>query len=157
MILAAPGGTGKTTASGRLPPPWQALCDDTTLVVRPVAGEYWAHPWPTWSRFVDGGPGGAWEVERAVRLAAILFLEQAVEDRLEAMGRGEAARRLIDLTRGANHLLVPQLSAAEARALRLQRLDNACALAQAIPAYRLCLSLSGPFWRLIEAVLAERP
>ena len=34
VILAAPGGTGKTTASNRLPAPWRSLCDDATLVVR---------------------------------------------------------------------------------------------------------------------------
>ena len=51
VILAAPGGTGKTTASERLPSPWQSLCDDVTLVVRDTKGNYCAHPWPTWSRF----------------------------------------------------------------------------------------------------------
>ncbi len=58
VILAAPGGTGKTTASNRLLAPWRSLCDDTTLVVRDAQGNYWAHPWPTWSCFLDGGTGG---------------------------------------------------------------------------------------------------
>ena len=37
-------------------PPWRSLCDDATLVVRDASGRYWAHPWPTWSRFytLDG-------------------------------------------------------------------------------------------------------
>ena len=34
VILAAPGGTGKTTASTRLPAPWHSLCDDTALICR---------------------------------------------------------------------------------------------------------------------------
>ena len=33
VILAGPGGRGKTTASRRLPSHWQSFCDDTTLVV----------------------------------------------------------------------------------------------------------------------------
>ena len=153
VILAGRSGAGKSTASGRLPAPWRSFCDDTTLVVRSPAGEYWAHPWPTWSRFVGGGPGGAWDVERATRLDALFFLEQAPADAVEAVGRGEAARRLLSHTRGADHLVLPYLAAEQGRALRLQRLDNVCALAQALPAYRLQASLTGSFWRCVEAVL----
>lgn len=67
-ILAGPGGVGKTTASRRLPPSWRSLSDDVALVVRGVDGKYWAHPWPTWSRFMFGGPCGSWDVQHAVPL-----------------------------------------------------------------------------------------
>ena len=74
VILAAPGGTGKTTASNRLPAPWKSLSDDLTLIVRDSQKNYWAHPWPTWSRFLWGGSGGEWNVQKAVPLGGIFFL-----------------------------------------------------------------------------------
>ena len=70
FIMAGPGDVGKSTASRRLPSPWRSLCDDMTLVVRDCKGRFWAHPWPTWSRFNNGGPGGSWAVEQAVPLRA---------------------------------------------------------------------------------------
>ena len=90
VILAAPGGTGKTTASNRLPLPWRSLSDDATLVVPDGSGGYRAHPWPTWSRFRDNGPGGRWNVEESVPLAALFFLSRAEVDRTEPAGTGDA-------------------------------------------------------------------
>ena len=49
IILAAPGGTGKSTCSRRVPPPWRACCDDEVLVVKSPDGRYLAHPFPTWT------------------------------------------------------------------------------------------------------------
>jgi SynChlorMet cassette protein ScmC len=98
ILLAGPGSVGKRTASRRLPPPWRALCDDTSLVIRGPQGSYWAHPWPTWSRFfhqgIDPPPGGSWDVQQAVPLRAIFFLSQAPDDRAEALSvtRCNAAR-----------------------------------------------------------------
>ena len=45
------------------------------------------------------------------------------------------------------------LSTDELRKQRLLRFDNVCALAKAVPSYRLHLSLTGPFWEEIERVL----
>jgi hypothetical protein len=77
FIMAGPGTVGKSTASRRLPSSWRSLSDDMTLVVRDDQGQYWAHPWPTWSRFHYGGPGGSWAVERAVPHPAVFFLSQS--------------------------------------------------------------------------------
>ena len=100
VILAAPGGTGKTTASDRLPAPWRSLCDDTTLVVRDSQGKYWGHPWPTWSRFLEGGPGGTWEVQEAVPLRGVFFLSQAPEDLTEPLGPGHAGLHFPTVPKG---------------------------------------------------------
>ena len=110
VILAAPGGTGKTTASDRLPAPWRSLCDDTTLVVRDSQGNYRAHPWPTWSRFLDGGPGGTWDVQSAVPLKGIFFLSHAVEDRVESVGTGHAVSLLVECVKQASMLMAQGLS-----------------------------------------------
>jgi hypothetical protein len=55
LILAGRQGIGKTTASNRLQLPWLCVSDDMTLVIRDNKGMYWAHPWPTWSRFFNKG------------------------------------------------------------------------------------------------------
>lgn len=150
VILTAPGGTGKTTASNRLPAPWRSLCDDTTLVVRDPQGNYWAHPWPTWSRFLNGGPGGAWDVQSAVPVKGIFSLAQADEDRVERVGRGQAVSLLGEFVGQVSTFMAPGLGKEELRALHLERFNNLCALARAVPAHVLHISLAGAFWQEIE-------
>jgi SynChlorMet cassette protein ScmC len=154
VILAAPGGTGKTTASRRLPSPWQSLCDDATLVVRDGLGKHWAHPWPTLSRFVTDGEGGSWQVQDAVPLGGIFFLVQSPEERLEAVGRGEAAAMLVQAAKQASWGMMRGLDPAESRRIQVRLFDNVCSLAQSVPTYLLRLSLTGAFWEELERVLA---
>jgi hypothetical protein len=154
VILAAPSGTGKTTASNRLPAPWRSLCDDATLVVLDPQGNYWAHPWPTWSRVLDGEPGGAWDVQSAVPLKGIFFLAQAVEDRVERIGPGKAVSLLVECVRQASMFMPLGLFNREAlRALHLERFNNLCAMVRVIPAHVLHISLTGAFWQEIEQAL----
>ena len=153
VILVAPGGTGKTTASNRLPAPWRSLCDDTTLVVRDPQGNYWAHPWPTWSRFLDGGPAGTWDVQNAVPVKGIFFLAQAIEDRVERVGPGQAVSMLVECVEQVSMFMPIGLFTEEHRALYLERFNNLCALARVIPAHVLHISLTGAFWQEIERAL----
>lgn len=153
VILAAPGGTGKTTASNRLPAHWHSLCDDTTLVVRDRHGTYWAHPWPTWSRFLDGGPGGTWDVQHAVPVKGIFFLARAAEDLVESVGSGHAVSMLVESARQASMFMVPDLIKEETRALHLEQFTTLCALARIIPSHVLHISLTGAFWQAIEQTL----
>jgi len=153
VLLAAPGGTGKSTASNRLPPPWRSLSDDTTLVVRDAQGRYLAHPWPTWSRFQDGGPGGAWDVQHAVPLKGIFFLAQAAEDRAERVGPGQAVSLLVEGLRQASRFMPLGLFKEEVRALHLEGFNNLSAMARTIPAHILHISLTGSFWTELDRAL----
>jgi hypothetical protein len=153
VILAAAGGTGKTTASRRLPAPWRSLCDDTALVVRDSQGRYWAHPWPTWSRFMDGGPGGAWDVQNAVPLQGLFVLAQSREDRAERVGPGHAVSLLMEGVKQASQYMPLGLFSDEIGALYLEGFDNLCALARAIPTHVLHLSMTGAFWQEIDRIL----
>ena len=153
VILAAPGGTGKTTASNRLPAPWRSLCDDTTLVVRDPQGNYWAHPWPTWSRFLDGGPGGTWDVQNAVPVKGIFFLARALEDRVERVGPGQAVSLLGECVGQVSTFMAPGLWKEELHALHLEQFNNLCVLARVTPAHVLHISLTGAFWQEIEQAL----
>ena len=157
VVLAGRSGVGKTTACDRLPSPWRPLCDDATLVVRGARGgdaTYQSHPWPTWSRFATGGPGGSWDVQHAVPLRAVFFLEQAAEDGVRPLNRARTAALLASSSRQSLGYLPRWLSPEETRAFHLQRLENATALSREVPGYILSVSLHGSFWRLVEGVLA---
>ncbi|VVB68616.1 Uncharacterised protein [uncultured archaeon] len=149
-ILAGPSGVGKTTTSNRLQPPWRSLSDDLTLIVCDQQGRYWAHPWPTWSRFEEGGPGGSWDVCHAVPLKGIFFLAKSQENRAVGLGAGRAACMHIEVVEQASyrfHCLDDDA------ANQLQKFGNACTLAKVVPAFILHLSLNGPFWKEMDLAL----
>jgi len=94
IMIAAPGGTGKSTCASRVPPPWHALCDDTVLLV-PAGGIYYAHPLPTWSDFlIRDLSDRRWDVGYAVPVTGIWFLEHGEQDQAVPIGKGQAASLL---------------------------------------------------------------
>jgi SynChlorMet cassette protein ScmC len=153
VILAGPGSAGKSTASNRLPDPWRSHSDDLTLVVRGAHGSFLAHPWPTWSRFIEDGFRGTWDTQNAVALSALYFLEQSHMDRAEEVGPAQAACLLVesaeqawwDQDRGQDDPIL--------RAHRLRRFDNICAIARAVPCHVLKVTRDGPFWEEIERTM----
>jgi SynChlorMet cassette protein ScmC len=154
FIMAGPGTVGKSTASRRLPPPWRSLCDDMTLVVRDGRGRFWAHPWPTWSRFLYGGPGGSWPVEHAVPVRAVFFLLQSPADELEPVNATQAAALTMESAEELMREVLLELTDADsARMLCSEALSVAKGLAAAVPAYSLKVSLDGRFWEEVERVL----
>jgi SynChlorMet cassette protein ScmC len=153
VILAGPTGRGKTTASRRLPYHWQSFCDDTTLVVCDNKGAYWAHPWPTWSAFMFNGLGSTWNVQHAVPLKGIFFLEQAHDDVLEPIGIAQSICLLNESAEQAHCFISMHSEKNEMRQIRLLRFDNICALAKVIPSYVLRLGHEGAFWKEIERAL----
>jgi len=116
-------------------------------------GNYWAHPWPTWSRFLWGGSGGTWDVQHAVPLKGVFFLSRAAEDHVESLGPGHALSLLVECAQQASQLMVRGLGKEATRALHLERFDNLCALARVVPAHLLHISLTGAFWEEIEQTL----
>jgi len=157
FVLAGPSGVGKSTASRRLPLPWQPLSDDCVLVVRDRDGHYWAHPWPTWSLLRSRGPVKSWPVEEPVPLQALMFLNQSSFDRAEPVGATlatalvmESALRLIDA-------VTLTQDGCTSRAVCRKYLRAVWALAVAVPAFRLQVSLTGRFWNEIERTASMEP
>jgi SynChlorMet cassette protein ScmC len=153
ILISAPGNTGKSTCCSRIPGYWKALCDDETLVVHNQEKGYFAHPFPTWSDFSRRKLEKRWPVEFCVPLGAIFFLEQAEENEILPIGKGEAA---VLINQSANHIEERFWiwSDQTTRTTQLKRIfDNACALAKTVPAYKLRASLRGRFWEGIERVL----
>ena len=102
---------------------------------------------------MDGGPGGTWDVQRAVHLKGIFFLARAVEDRVERIGPGHAVSMLVECVRQASMFMPLGLFKEEVSALYLERFNNLCAFARVIPAHMLHISLTGAFWQAIEQAL----
>ncbi|HTW92820.1 MAG TPA: SynChlorMet cassette protein ScmC [bacterium] len=151
FIMAGPGGIGKSTASLRLPSPWRTLCDDMTLVVRDDNGQYWAHPWPTWSRLARGETGCSWDVQRAVALRALFFLGRGTTDMLRPVSPVQASA--LHMESALNLARTPLLPVPDPTFPVSTGIRAAKALALAVPAYSLKLSLTGRFWEEIERVL----
>jgi SynChlorMet cassette protein ScmC len=94
ILIAAPGGTGKSTCATRIPPPWSAPCDDSVLLI-PWNGAYYAHPLPTWSdHLIRNHRDRKWDIGHAVPVTGLWFLEQGEVDGGTPVGKGEAASRL---------------------------------------------------------------
>lgn len=153
IILAAPGGTGKTTASNRLPSPWHSLSDDAVLIVRTADKRYWGHGWPTWSSFYSEGPGGSWNTEQGVPLKALYFLFQSQNNALEELNASQAAAMLIESVEQANMIFNRHIPPEGIREIHLEQFAIVCAATTCLPAHRLVLSLTGNFWTLIEESL----
>jgi len=154
-VISAKGGTGKSTCCQRIAPPWQALCDDETVVVRSKTGEFMAHPFPTWSRYTSGHSSETWNVQKRIPLMAIFFLEQSTADEVVPLGDGETAVLLTDAIADSWRNFGMRYHGREKRPFRARVFENACELAKTVPAYRLKASLTGRFWEKMEEVLGE--
>jgi hypothetical protein len=157
VILSAPGGTGKSTASRRFPRWWKSLCDDTTLIICDESGYWRAHPWPTWSAFLESGGRGRWDVAYSVPLEAIFFLNRSETESVEPIGKGEGLIKLLKASTEVSFFSAklagyPKLK----RKINTQWFSNLTDLAAKVPMYMLNLSLNGEFWKHIERVIDDK-
>jgi len=86
-------------------------------------------------------------------LSAIFFLDRAEADGVLPLGRGEAATRINLSAMQICFLHLEYLANDEQRAWRKRIFDNACCLADSIPAFVLSVSPTGPFWQEMERAL----
>ena len=159
ILLAGPGNVGKTTASNRLPPPWRSLSDDTSLVTKDPDGRYYAHPWPTWSRFfsTDGTSlkqDNQWKVEQRIPLEAIFFLRQADEDHVTPLSETSSLAFLMETVLQVSPRR-KALTMGEARLIEEKLFTAATELVRSIPSYTLACSMTGKFWEIIEKIMGS--
>jgi SynChlorMet cassette protein ScmC len=95
----------------------------------------------------------SWDVQHAVKLKSIFFLEKAGEEQILPLGTSQAICLLTESAEQVSRLMSRWLEKDEARMLRLQRFENVCSLAQAVPSYILRLSRHGTFWQDVEEAL----
>jgi SynChlorMet cassette protein ScmC len=157
--ILAPGGTGKTTCSQRVIAPWSSHCDDFFVVIRSRQG-YLAHPFPTWSEFLDeqkrrSGPK-SWDSEDFTPLKGMYFLQKGKEDDCSVLNRIDAVQWIFDSSTQVIGWLLHDLPSRHQREIKRMIFDNACTLAQDLPAHILHATIDGRFWEKVEENLRER-
>ncbi len=155
ILIAANGGIGKSTCCRRIPPPWRALGDDQSLIVRDNSGRYVVHPFPTWSEHLWKPSSKTWNVERYVNLSAIFFLERAEYDEVVPLERKRSLFMINEMAIQAAVVGIINMNKEEERLLRLRLFNNSCDLSRSVPAYILRASLHGQFWKEIEKVKGD--
>jgi SynChlorMet cassette protein ScmC len=153
VLLVGPGNSGKSTCCARLPSYWNRLSDDETLVTLHQQREYRAHPFPTWSDYLWEPATRTWKVQYSVRLSGVFFLEQSEIDEAVPLGAGEAAILMSESAVQVFERFWERIGREVQRESRIELFTNACAMAKAIPAFRLRVSLHGRFWEQIEKAL----
>jgi len=155
MLILAPGGTGKSTCSRRIPSPWKAHSDDMALVVKNSDDQYLAHPYPTWSDYFWQRSKGIWNVERPVKVSAIFFLERSDKDKVVPVQKVEAAIKINQSASEICRVDWMDLEAKEQREMKIRLFNNACELAKSVPAFKLQASLTGKFWEKIADAVSH--
>jgi SynChlorMet cassette protein ScmC len=155
VLLAAPGGTGKSTCCRRIPPPWQAMSDDEALIIPTGTGSYHVHPFPTWSDYFYGRNERTWNSGSHLPLGGIFFVEQSPIDKAEPLMGGMAASKIFRSSMQAYNRCLVGMDIPTIRVNRANLFDNSCELAKKLPTFRLQVSLTGEFWKEIENVLPE--
>ncbi len=153
VLLAAQGGTGKSTCYRRFPHYWKPLCDDETLVVLDKQKKYRAHAFPTWSDYLVKRAANTWNVQYSVPLFGVFFVEQSETNEVILVGEGHAAVLLTESAMQVCHKYWIMADREDKRTLRRKVFNNACKIANSIPSFILRVSPTGNFWEKIEKVL----
>jgi SynChlorMet cassette protein ScmC len=150
VLVAAPGGTGKSTCARRIPLPWTAPCDDSVLLL-PCKGKYFGHPLPTWSdHLIRKDYNRKWDIGHAVPVTGLWFLEHGEEDGISPVGKGEAATRLYQ---SAVQISGPCVRKPENEDLHndwhTALFNRCCDAASHLSCGILRVSLTGKFWEYL--------
>jgi SynChlorMet cassette protein ScmC len=151
ILIAGRSGQGKSTTCRRLSEYCSVLSDDETLIVSDKRTGYRAHPVPTWSDYLWRCIENKWSMDQSVPLSAIFFIEQSESD--EVIPIENQAEAAILINRSASETArkyLPLLQKERRRDEATMIFNNACAMAKAIPAFRLRLTLMGNVQDRIE-------
>jgi SynChlorMet cassette protein ScmC len=154
VLLAARGGTGKSTCCRRFPKNWNVLGDDEALLVKESEG-YIVHPMPTWSHYQEGGRDVTWKTESATSVQAIFFLEQAQVDEAISISSSESGWRFYSEVYPIYRMFWQGSGEEEKRQINTMLFHNACDAGLRIPAFILRVSRYGRFWEQIEHALEQ--
>jgi len=150
-LFMGPGDVGKTTISKRLPAPWRAMCDDTTLVYA-QDGQIYAHPWPTWSCFTMDCPGGSWDVSQRVPLHALFMLKQSHQDEVTPLDKQKSLHALTQSILQIGHTTFRRMSQEKKNNFIETHIQIAKQINASLDSFILENTLTGQFWKKIDTV-----
>ncbi len=154
VLLAGASGSGKSTASGMFRFPWFSLSDDLTLVVRLSSGEYFAYPFPTWSRVLwkkDKVQFKSVIIERPVRLKTVIFIDRGPESKMKSLGKGEALCLLAELVKQANEYFVLNMERSKIQEFNKAYFLNLNNFVRKVKCCSHNLKIDDTFWKDVES------
>jgi len=153
ILIAASGGTGKSTCSIRLPSCWKPLSDDMALIVKGRDNCYRAHPMPTWSDHLWNLKKSKFNTSYSVPIKAIFFLEQSDKDEIVHKSSTFGVQHIFQSCKQVWESYWKKIPKVEERKMVHHVFNNSFDLAAKIPCYTLKATLHGKFWNEIEKVL----
>ena len=152
ILIAAQGGTGKSTCSRRLPSYWNPLSDDMALIVKTIDNSYKVHPMPTWSDHLWNLKQSKFNTKHSVPLKAIFFLEQSDKDEVVPLTTTVAAQQIFESSKQVWESYWKKISKEDEKKMVHIVFHNSFDLAMNTPCYKLKATLHGEFWNKIEEV-----
>ncbi len=159
ILVAASGGTGKSTFARHAAGSWRSISDDEAIILPAEVGGFKIHPMPTWSDYLLQRNRQTWDVQTGYTLKGITFLKRA-ETETEStspMGQGTAS---ILLVQSASQVLQKrwQDSSTDITVERRKKLFQVAAtLVREIPAYTLNVSKRSTIWDDLTATILNGP
>jgi len=153
ILIAAQGGTGKSTCSKRFPSHWNSLSDDMSLIVKTRENNYRGHPMPTWSDHLCGFKQSKFNSSYSVPLNAIFFLEQSDIDEVIPLNPIIGAQKIFESSKQVWGAYLGKIPKDEERKMIQNIFNHSFDLAKKTPCYILKATLHGEFWKEIEKVI----
>jgi SynChlorMet cassette protein ScmC len=153
ILIAASGGTGKSTCYNRLPDYWNPLADDNALVIDTGNSNYRVHPMPTWSDYLWQRRNTSFNSSYSTPLKGIFFLEQSKKDKVVEISKSDALREVYESMKQIWESYWDRIPKNEKQKMSAKLFDTAYNITKNIPCYKLKATLHGEFWKEIEKVL----
>jgi len=155
VLLAGVSGAGKSTCCRRFPAPWRALGDDMAVAVPCGDGVFRAHPLPTWSALKARTLERPCVLPHSVPVRAVFFLARGDADEVAPVSGARAALSIYDAAMQVFSSVDHSAYTPGGSTYRRIVFENAAAMAAAVPAFVLHVSLHGRFWEKIEEALEK--
>lgn len=153
ILIAASGGTGKSTCYRRLPKRgWTPLSDDNALLVK-NSGQFMVHPMPTWSDHLWKRAFTTFNTSHFAPLSAVFFLEQATTDEVIPLSKSIAVKKVYESFRQIWETFWIKMEKDAKIAMNKKIFDSAMEIIAVVPCYTLKATLGGKFWKEIEQVI----
>jgi SynChlorMet cassette protein ScmC len=153
VLIAASGGTGKTTCYNRLPSYWEKLADDQALIVGNGRSRFRIHPLPSWSEYLYKRAENTWDIHQGADLCAVFLLEQDNTDAVVPVNSSTSAYELFKSCREVWESHWARLDRQTRVAQSRRVFENAADIVRQVPVYHLKATLIGRFWEAVERVL----
>lgn len=156
FLIAAQGGTGKSTCYNRLPrnDKWIPFSDDNALLVK-VNEKFMVHPMPTWSDHLLKRGFTTFQTPHHSPLSAIFFLEQAQSDEVVSLKKHVAVQRVYESFKQIWENYWERIDKAVKIDMNRKIFHSAADIANTLPCYDLKATLHGSFWQEIEKVMCN--